>query len=39
MMASPRWTFLVALFCVFVGVTAFGRVPAAQQDRPGGGTS
>jgi hypothetical protein len=31
MIASHRWTFPVALLCVFVGVAAFGRAPAAQQ--------
>ena len=34
MIASHRWTFLVTLLCVFVGVAAFGRAPAAQQTAP-----
>jgi chromosome segregation ATPase len=31
MMASPRWTFLVAMLCVFVGVAGFSPAPAGQR--------
>jgi hypothetical protein len=34
MIASHRLTLLVALLCVFVGVTGFGRAPAAIQTAP-----
>jgi chromosome segregation ATPase len=34
MIASHRWPFLLALFCVFVGVTGFGRAPAGQRTAP-----
>jgi chromosome segregation ATPase len=31
MMASPRWTFLVAMLCVFVAVAGFSPAPVGQR--------